>query len=302
MKGKAVNMVADTLASGGDVFTRDDDPELVGDAAPFALKLYESLLDSSPKNQKLLVATCAAATQYGVAFLEQRAIVLGPDAKHHDEVVHLRSRAFKMDMRGKGYCMRAMDLRFKGIEPKLLRDPQAALKDAKPQKKDVPLLYWMAASWGSAISLALDKPEISIDLPVVRALAETALALDESWNKGAIHEMMITLDGQSEMLGGSPEKARKHFERAVELQKGLSPGPYIALATTVVLAAQNRAEFEKLLNQAIAIDPEQDPSNRLVILVMQEKARALLAQIDTLIPKTQMYVGRTTRTYVGRAF
>jgi len=285
VKGKAINMVGDTLAKPGDVFTRDDDPELVADAIPFALKLNESLLESAPKNQNLLLATCGAFTQYGVAFLEQKAVVLGSDAKHHAEVVHLRGRAFKMDIRGKGYCMRSMNLRFKGIEPNLLRDPEAALKAAKPQKKDVPLLYWTAASWGSAISLALDRPEISIDLPVVRALAETALSLDESWNKGALHEMMISLDGQSEMLGGSPERARQHFARAVELQKGLSPGPYIALATTVVLAAQNRAEFEKLLNQAIAIDPEQDPSNRLVTLILQEKARALLAQVDTLIPK-----------------
>jgi predicted anti-sigma-YlaC factor YlaD len=285
VKGKAVNMVADTLARPGDVFTRDDDPELVGDAIPFGLKLNEALLESAPKNRDLLLATCSGFTQYGVAFVEQKAVVLGPDPKHHDEVVHLRARALKLDLRAKSYCMRAMELRFKGIEPKLLRDPQAALKDVKPKREDVPLLYWTAASWGSAISLALDKPEISIDLPVVRALAETALALDESWNKGALHEMMITLDGQSEMLGGNPERARKHFARAVELQQGLSPGPYISLAMTVVLAAQNRAEFEQLLNAAIAIDPEKDPSNRLVILIFQDKARALLAQVDTLIPK-----------------
>src|SRR5262245_42099533 len=105
VKGKAINMVGDTLASGGDVFTRDDDPELVGDALPFALKLYESLLESSPKNEKLLVATCSAFTQYGVAFLEQRAIVLGPDPKFREEVVHLKGRALKMDLRAKGYCM-----------------------------------------------------------------------------------------------------------------------------------------------------------------------------------------------------
>src|SRR6476646_8340322 len=132
VKGKAVNMVADTLSSGGDVFTSDDDPELLADAAPFALKLYESLLESSPKNQKLLVATCSAFTQYGVAFLEQRAIVLGTDPKLREE----------------GYCMRAMNLRFKNIEPALVRNPDEALKAAKPQKKDVPLLYWTAASWG----------------------------------------------------------------------------------------------------------------------------------------------------------
>src|SRR5919197_552671 len=66
---KAVGMVASTLASSGDVFTRDDDLELVGDAIPFGLKLYESLLDSAPKNKDLLIAACSNFTQYGVAYL-----------------------------------------------------------------------------------------------------------------------------------------------------------------------------------------------------------------------------------------
>ena len=279
---KAVGMVASTLASSGDVFTRDDDLELVGDAIPFGLKLYESLLDSAPQNKDLLIATCSNFTQYGVAYLETEAMVLG-EAQHHDEVAHLNARALKLYLRAKGYCLRAMEVRFPGIGQKLLTDPSPAL--AKAEKKDVPLLYWMAASWGSAISLGVDKPEIVIDMPVVRALADRALALDESWSKGAIHEMFVSLDSLPEALGGSPAKAREHFGRAVELQKGLSPGPYVALATGVALPAQDRAEFEKLLQTALAIDPEKDPSVRLVTLVQQRRARALLDHIDTMFTK-----------------
>lgn len=279
---KAVGMVASTLASSGDVFTRDDDLELVGDAIPFGLKLYESLLDSAPKNKDLLIATCSNFTQYGVAYLETEAMVLG-ESQHHDEVAHLNQRALKLYLRAKGYCLRAMEVRFPGIGQKLLTDPVPAL--AKAEKKDVPLLYWMAASWGSAISLGVDKPEIVIDMPVVRALAERALALDESWSKGAIHEMFISLDSLPEALGGSPAKAREHFTRAVDLQHGQSPGPYVALATGVALPAQDRAEFEKLLQSALAIDPEKDPSVRLVTLVQQRRARALVDHIDTMFTK-----------------
>ena len=284
VKGKAISMVASTVSSGGDVFTRDDDPALVRDAIPFALKFYESLLESAPRNADLLIGTCSAFTQYGVAFLETDALVLG-EAKHHDEVALLKNRALRLYLRAKGYCLRAMEVRFPGIGPKLLIDPGPALDKAKPRKADVPLLYWMAASWGSAISLGLDKPEIAIDLPTIRVLAERALALDESWNKGALHEMMISLESVPEALGGSAERARKHFARAVEIQQGLSPGPYVALATGVAVPAQDRAEFEKLLNQALAIDPEKDPSTRLVTMISQRRARALLDQIDTLIPK-----------------
>jgi predicted anti-sigma-YlaC factor YlaD len=282
VKRKAVGMVASTLASSGDVFTRDDDLELVGSAIPFGLKLYESLLDSAPTNKDLLIATCSNFTQYGVAYLETEAAVLG-EAQHHDEVAHLNQRALKLYLRAKGYCLRAMEVRFPGIGPKLLTDPVPAL--ARADKKDVPLLYWMAASWGSAIGLGIDKPDLVIDMPAVRALAERALALDEGWGKGALHEMFITLDSLPAALGGLPERAREHFKRAVDLQRGRSPGPYVALATGVAMPAQDREEFEKLLQTALTIDPDKDPSARLVTLVQQRRARALLDHIDTMFTK-----------------
>jgi len=124
-----------------------------------------------------------------------------------------------------------------------------------------------------------------IDLPTVRALAERALVLDESWSKGAIHELMISIDSLPEALGGSTEQARKHFARAVELQGGVSASPYVLLATGVSVPAQNKAEYEELLKKAIAVDPNKDPSNRLANLIAQRRARALLDQEDAHFAK-----------------
>lgn len=277
IKTMAVKTVANTLADTGDVFTRDDDPELIREATPFALKLYESLLESVPTHVPLLVATCGGFTQYGYAFIEADADEMAPPRRA--EAQALRDRALKLYLRGRGYCLRALDARFgKGTTDVLLRDPAAAI--AKARREDVPLLYWSAASWGAAISLGIDRPEVAIDLPSVRALADRALALDPAWNRGAVHELMITLDSLPEALGGSPQRAREHFRSAVDIQKGLSPGPYVALATGVAVPAQDRAEFERLLKEALAIDPEKDPSNRMVVLVMQKRARVLLDNID----------------------
>lgn len=282
IKHKAVGMVASTLASSGDVFTRDDDLELVGQAIPFGLKLYESLLDSAPKNKDLLIATCSNFTQYGVAYLETDALVLGEE-DHHDEVARLNARALRLYLRARGYCLRALDVRFPGVQASLSQDPAAAL--ARARKSDVPLLYWLAATWGSAIALGLDQPALVADMPTVRALAERALALDETWGKGTLHEMFISLDSLPQAMGGSPARARAHFTRAVELQKGTAAGPYVALAVGLAQPAQDRAEFESLLKQALAVDPDKNPSTRLVTLVQQRRARALLDHIDTLFLK-----------------
>ena len=281
IKKAAINNVAGTLSSSGDVFTRDDDPELVREALPFALKLYESLLESVPKNEDLLVATCSAFTQYSFAFVETDAVVLGE--AHHDESKALRDRALKLYVRAKGYCLRGMEVRFPGITPKLLADPAAAL--VKARKKDVPLLYWTAASWGSAISLGLDKPDLVVDHPTVRALADRALALDAGVAEGrdprAVHHARQPA-GRARRVG--LPRARALREGAVELEPD-SPGPYVALALGVSVPAQDRAEFTRLLNEALAIDPEKDPSSRLVTLITQRRARALLDQADTLFAR-----------------
>jgi len=282
LKTMAVTTVANTLADTGDVFTRDDDPDLIRDATPFALKLYESLLESVPNHVPLLIATCGGFTQYGYAFLEAEADSL--DATRRSDATALRERALKHYLRGRGYCLRAADARFgKGTSAALLQDPVMAV--AKARKADVQLLYWSAAAWGSAISLGIDRPDIAVDFPSVRALADRALALDPTWSKGAIHELMITMDSLPEALGGNPARARDHFKQAVEMQKGLYPGPYVALATGVSVPEQNRAEFERLLKDALAIDPEKDPSNRLVTLVYQRRARVLLDRIDEKFSK-----------------
>jgi hypothetical protein len=192
----------------------------------------------------------------------------------------------KLYIRAKGYCMRDMEVRFPGIRKKLMDDEQRTNALMRAEKKDVPLLYWTAASWGSAIALGLDQPDLAVDFPTVRALAERALVLDEGWGKGSLHELMITLDSVVQ-LGGSVEGARGHFNRAVELQDGASAGPYIsfALGISVGVDPQNRAEFEKLMKAALAVDLEKDPSIKLVNIINQRLAQSLLDHADALFAK-----------------
>jgi len=271
-------MVANSLSSGGTSLNSDNDPELVRDAAPFALKTYESLLESLPKHVPLLLATCRGFTSYAYGFLATDADMIR--TKDRAAAKAIDERTLNMYLRAHGYCERALEQKFKGVTETLLKDPANALTKAK--KDDVELLYWSAASWGLAMSLNPDT--LAIDFPAVRALTERALSLDESWWNGALHELMIVLDSQ-ELLGGSQEAARKHFDRAVELQKGLSPGPYISLAMGVSVARQDREELEKLMSMALAVSPDANPPERLTTILLLRRAKALLEQVDFLFLK-----------------
>lgn len=277
IKKMAVNSVANSLTSGPDVFGRDDDPELVRDALPFGLKTMESLLEVVPRHRGLLLTLCKGFTEYGYAFVESDAnAVEGTD---YAKASAMRDRALKLYLRARNYGLRGLELDHRGLAKRLKLMPDSAVREI--QVKELPMLYWTAAAWGSAINLGKDKAELLADLGAVRALMQRGLQLDENYEGGAFHEAMIILDALPEAMGGSPKRAHEHFERAIALGKGRA-SPYVTLASSISVMTQDRAEFRRLLEKALEVDPDRDLEHRLETLIVQQKARALLAREDDL--------------------
>ena len=292
LKRMAVKSVADALSSGPDVYGTDDDPDLVRDALPFGLKLMESLLTMVPDHEGLLVTACRGFTSYSNAFVQSEGDVLVNT--DYVKATGYHERALKLYLRARGYGLRALEVRYKGIGEQLRQDPVAAA--ARIQKRDVAALYWTGAAWGSAIALGKDRPELLADLPAIRALMDRGLVLDEGYEGGAFHEALIVLDALPEVMGGSEAKARAHFERAVALSHDTKASPFVTLAQTVSVLKQDRKEFESLLDKALAVDPEKAPADRLVNLVMQRKAHALLEHEDEFFVEDATAPSDTTGT------
>jgi predicted anti-sigma-YlaC factor YlaD len=255
----AVNRIGDAVAGGGSAFSADDDPELVRAAAPFSLKLIESLLEESPRHEGLLLAAARGFTQYAYAFLQQEA----EEAEDHD-----LARSLHLQDRARGLYRRARDYGRRGL---------AVAPD------DVALLYWTGASWAALIGLSKHAPEALAELPQVEALMDRALALDESFDHGAIHTFMIAYETVRQGARGDPaERARRHFARAMALSEGGDAAPLLALAEAVCVPQQRRAEFETLLRRALSIDTRRAADNRLANLVAQRRARWLLSRTERL--------------------
>jgi predicted anti-sigma-YlaC factor YlaD len=276
----AINMVGDALANSGTTFSSDDDPELVKAALPFSLKLMESLLAETPNHRGLLFATSSAFTQYAYAFVREEADEMEP--VNLDAALEMRARAKRLYLRARDYGLRGLETQLPGFGAALRADPLKAVKSAR--RADVPLLYWTAASWGSAIGISKNDMMLVADQPIVEALIDRALELDEAFDQGAIHSFLITYEPLRQGAPGDPyERARQHFERAMALSGGFQAGPLVSLAESVSIAKQNRKEFQSLLERALAIDVNAKPEYRLVNLVMQRRARWLLSRIDDLI-------------------
>lgn len=278
IKTFAVNRLGDSLsAPGPSVYTTDDDPDLIRAALPFSLKTIEGLLQTSPRHKGMLLTACSGFTSYANAFVQLDAEAI--ESTDYEASERLKARARRLYLRGRDYCMRRVELKRPGLRAALSADPATALGAAK---YDVEEIYWLGASWGSAIAVGVDQPDLVADFPVVRTLMEKALAIDEDYADGAIHEVFITLDGMSPTMGGDAARARKHFERAVELSKGKSASAYVAMAASVAQPAQNREEFDQLLAKALAINPDDVPDIRLATIIAQQRARILQARVDEL--------------------
>ena len=102
----AIDKLGTALASGGNTFTSDDDPDLVEAAIPFGLKLYESLLAESPKHTGLLLAAAQGFTEYSYAFVDSR--IDEARAESLERADALRNRARRLYFRAYGYGMRGL--------------------------------------------------------------------------------------------------------------------------------------------------------------------------------------------------
>ena len=195
----------------------------------------------------------------------------------------LRARARKLYARALRYGLRGLEARHPGFEAGLRDEARRGPTLAAAAKGDVPLLYWTGAAWGAAISLSKEDAELTADQGLAEALERRALALDEAFGQGAIHDFFIAFEGgRPPAAGGSAERARAHFERAVALSSGRRAAPYVSFAETVSVGSQNRAEFEELLKKALAVDPDAVPELRLANTVAKRRAAWLLARADEL--------------------
>ncbi len=278
IRSVAVNKIGDALANTGSNFASDEDPELVGDAIPFGLKTMEGLLESAPKHKGLLLGAASGFVQYAYGWVQMEGDMV--EAKDLARATELRERARKLYLRARDYGLRGLEVDFPGLRDALPRDAKAAL--AKTKKEHVPLLYWTAMGWGGAMSLKVNDSEVSVDQPIVEALARRALELDEGWGLGSIHEFFVSWESAHASVGGSMEKAREHFERAILFSKGRRAFPYLTYAESVSVAKQDKAQFQEMLEKALAIDVSRPDDQRLANLLAQKRARWQLGRLDEL--------------------
>ncbi len=276
----ALNKAAGMLSapSGVNTFTRDNDPELVGDALPFAIKFYESMLAAIPDHEGLRVRTGSLYIMYANAFLQTPADMVPSAELERKEA--LLERAKNLYIRGRDLILAGLEKR----NPRLRSQwKERRFKEAAAgfTRRDVPALYWAAAGWVAAYAINPFDIKLGLTLPQAAALMDRVLELDPRFSGGAVHNFYVLYFGSlPDYMGGDPAKAREHFRMALAASGSRDTSPYLSLASTVDVKEQNVEEFRSLLGKVLDFDPDTDPDNRLVNILNRRKARWLLDHVD----------------------
>jgi predicted anti-sigma-YlaC factor YlaD len=264
-------------SSGASTLESNKDVELVVGAIPAFLTLYEGMLEIVPKHQGLLTQLSQGYTSYTYLGIQQD-LDRAKDADYR-LADKLRSRAKWLYLRGNEYGLRGLEGAHRGFTAMLSREPAEAVRVLK--KKDLPLIYWTAASLGLAISSSRDDAAMIARIPEVEALIDRGLELDETWREGAFHEFAIVLEAAKPGTVDY-EAISRHYNRAVELSNGTSASVHVTYAQSVSVPRQSSAEFREMIEKALAVDLDEPKHKRLPNELARRNADWLLERIDEL--------------------
>ena len=266
LKKLAVRQVADLMKGGFPAYMKETDSALIRDAMPANLKLIDAMLENDPENEELLVLACQGYAAYAFLFMEEE----NPE------------RAKNLYMRAQKYGFSLMKQR------DLMPDNQFDLnawnqKIVHATQKDLPGVFWTAFAWGGRIQLDRESPVSIADLPLVFALAEQAEALDPSyWFAGPDTFLGFYYGSLPVMLGGKPEKAKLHFESALNITHRNFLMIQVLYARSYAVLTQDRMLFNSLLEEVIRNTDDTLPEAALSNAIAREKARRLMEKADEL--------------------
>jgi len=260
MVAQATGNLADNLSQ---AIANNDDPATVKAGGPAYLLMLDGMIHSDPENEALLSKAAALYSTYSAAFVDDP------------------QRAAKLANRALDYAERALCARHPG-DCGLRRAEFGVFEQRLQQieRGDVPIFYTLGAAWAGWIQAHRDDLEAVAELSRVEVIMARIVDLDETYQQGGAHLYLGTFAILvPPALGGQPEKARMHFQRAIEISKGSNLMAKVIYAQQYARMLYDRDLHDRLLAEVLAADPRV-PDMVLQNTLAQERAQVLMAEAD----------------------
>ena len=259
MQSAANDMAANLSAA----IMNQDDPATVRDGAPAYLLMLDSFVEGSPDDATMLSAAAELYAAYGVLFVADD------------------QRANRLTTRALAYGQRSVCASNRsacGIENLSFREFENILD--KLDRKDAPSLFTLGLSWIAYIKVHSNDWGALTKLPRVEATLERVQALDKRYKAVQVEHFLAVLKTiRPPALGGDFEAGKAHYERALALSGGQDLSINVDYARYYARTLYDRELHDRLLNDVMSAEPDQDGYTLLNTLA-QRDAQELLDTAD----------------------
>jgi tetratricopeptide (TPR) repeat protein len=260
MVSSAASVMADNLSS---AILNQDDPEIVRAGAPSYMLLLDSFLEGDPDNPELLSAAAQLYASYGAVFADD------PE------------RASRLTTRARKYAQDAMCESYAPAcawPDSSYDDFVESLDGVTARQADYLYTYGFATI--AYLRAHGDDWNSLAELPQVEALFDHYLDIAGDDADAAVHTYMgVLLTLRPPSLGGRPEEARGHFEKAIAMSGGKDLSAKVEYAKGYARLLYERELHDQLLGEVIEASPYADGLTLSNVMAQEEAAR-LMAEAD----------------------
>jgi len=240
-----------------------DDPETIKKGLPSYLLLMSSMIKGDPENADLLESGAKLYGVYASSFTDST-----------ESKKALAGRSF--DYASRAMCIR--DERFCDVKAISYFEFEKLL--ASIEKPEAEHLFVFVSSWAGVVEANSSDWNAVAELPKVKAGLQCVLETDEKVSNGNAHLYMAVMESLlPPALGGKPELAKKHFDRAIEISEGKNLMAKVLYAEKYARMLFDRELHDELLKQVIDADIESQDMI-LANTLAKQKAAELLADAD----------------------
>ena len=240
-----------------------DDPETIRRGLPAYLILMSSMIKGDPENPDLLESGAKLYGAYASGFTENA-----------ESKKALANRAYSYASRA--MCIR--DTRFCDVSSISYFEFEKLLESLeKPQAEH---LFIFVSSWAGVIEANSSDWNAVAELPKVKSGIRCVLAIDETVSNGNAHLYMAVMESiLPPTLGGKPDLAKKHYDRAIDISNGSNLMAKVLYAEKYARMLFDRELHDALLQQVI--DAGTGPQEHILINTLaKQKAAVLLDGAD----------------------
>ncbi|MDX1609323.1 MAG: TRAP transporter TatT component family protein [Halofilum sp. (in: g-proteobacteria)] len=254
--------IADDL---GTAMASQRDPQVVRDGGPAYLIMVDALVRDAPDDARIHLVAARLYSAYAGGFVD------APERQ-------LRLTQQALDYGTRGLCLSLE--RLCGVHSMRFDAFRAALSETVDDAGSATILYRFAAAWAGWIQARSGDYRALAELPKLEAAFERVLALAPEIDHGQAHVYLGVLQAQRPAsLGGQPQSARDHFQRAIEVSGDRNLMAKTLYAEHYARLVFDRELHDRLLTEVVEADPAAGDLT-LANVLAQERARELLASAD----------------------